>query len=109
MNRNFFYIGIAFFGMISGLPFFHPLYILTLGYSSRLMSIPFFGSESIIAYFASLMLSTAIVILAGVPAAIYERVAGAKGDSTEASMWIWFVGTALLALPAAGNFLQYGL
>ncbi|MBI5912526.1 MAG: hypothetical protein HY848_21555 [Betaproteobacteria bacterium] len=109
MNRNFYYIAIAFFGMVNGIPFFHPMYIVSFGYSIQLMSAPLFGSTSLIAYFASLMLSTATVILAGIPAAIYERFTGAKDDSTVASLWIWLAGTALLTLPAIGNFIQYGL
>lgn len=109
MSRNFYFIGIAFFGMINGIPFFHPMYIVAFGYSVQLMAAPLFGSTSLVAYFASLMLSTLTVILGGIPAAIYERVTGAKGDSTDASMWIWLACTALLTLPAVGNFLQYGL
>lgn len=109
MNRNLVYIGIAFFGMINGIPFFHPMYIVAFGYSIQLMATPLFGSTSLIAYFASLMLSTATVILAGIPAALYERFIGAKDDSTPGSLWIWLAGTALLTLPAIGNFLQFGL
>lgn len=109
MSRNAYYIGIAFFGMINGLPFVNPAYLLALGFSDRLMSAPLFGSVPLIFLFASLMLSTATIILAGIPAAIYERVVGAKEDSTDASLWIWLAGTAILALPAVGNFLRIGL
>ena len=59
--------------------------------------------------FASLMVSTATIILAGIPAAIYERLIGAKDNSTIASLWIWLAGTAILTLPAIGNFFQFGL
>ena len=55
------------------------------------------------------MLSTATVILAGIPAALYERYVGAKDDSTDTSLWIWLAGTAILAIPAVGNFLRIGL
>lgn len=109
MSRNLYYVAIAFFGMLNGIPFFHPMYIVAFGYSVQIMAEPLFGSTSLIAYFASLMLSTAIIILAGIPAAIYERFIGAKDDSTEASMWIWLAGTAILTLPAIGNFFQFGL
>ena len=109
MNRNLYYVGIAFFGMVNGIPFFHPMYILAFGYSVQLMAAPLFGNTSLIAYFASLMLSTGTIILAGIPASIYERIVGAKDDSTEGSLWIWLSGTAILTLPAIGNFLQYGL
>jgi hypothetical protein len=109
MNRNFYYIAIAFFGMINGIPFFHPMYVVAFGYSIQLMAEPLFGSTSLIAYFASLMLSTMIIILAGIPAALYERYIGAKDDSTVASLWIWLAGTAILTLPSIGNFVQHGL
>jgi hypothetical protein len=55
------------------------------------------------------MVSTATIIIAGIPAAIYERFAGARDDSTPASLWIWLAGVAVLTLPAIGNFVQYGL
>jgi hypothetical protein len=58
---------------------------------------------------ASLMLSTATIIVAGIPAAIYERYIGATDDSTEISLWIWLAGTGILALPAAANLFQFGL
>ena len=109
MSRNLYYVGIAFFGMINGLPFFSPLYLPTFGYSAQLMAAPLFGNLSLIAYFASLMLSTGTVILAGIPAPIYESHVGAKDDSTDTSLWIWLAGTAILAIPAAGNFLRFGV
>ena len=55
------------------------------------------------------MVSTATIILGGIPAALYERFIGAKDDSTEVSLWIWLAGTALLTLPAIGNFFHIGL
>jgi hypothetical protein len=109
MSRNFYYVAIAFFGMINGIPGFNPLYLLAFGYTAKLMAAPFFGSTSLLVYFASLMLSTATIIVAGIPAAIYERYIGATDDSTEISLWIWLAGTGILALPAAANLFQFGL
>ena len=109
MSRNFYYIGIAFFAMVNGLPFFSPLYLPAFGYSMQVMAAPLFGSQPLIALFASLMVSTGTLILAGIPAAIYESHVGAKDDSTETSLWIWLAGTAILSIPAAGNFLRIGL
>ena len=34
---------------------------------------------------------------------------GAKDDSTVASLWIWLAGTAILTIPAVGNFFRMGL
>ena len=54
MERNFYYIGIAFFGMINGI--FNPLIVLSpmSGPRSSWQS-PLFGCEPLIFYFASLM------------------------------------------------------
>jgi hypothetical protein len=107
MERNFYYIGIAFFGMINGL--FSPLLLFAYVWSKVLMSFPLFEVEGLIFYFASLMLSTATIILGGIPAAIYERLAGITEDSTPTSLWIWLAGTAILTVPAIGDFLRLGL
>jgi hypothetical protein len=106
-ERSFYYIGIAFFGMVNGI--FNPFFVIVFQISIYLMADPLFGSTAAIAYFASMMLSTATIILAGIPAALYERYVGAKDDSTVTSLWIWLAGTAILTLPAIGNFLSIGL
>ncbi len=107
MNRNFYFIGIAFFGMINGI-FNQVALIFALLYVQPLAGPLLFGNVSLTLMFASLMVSTATIILGGIPAAIYERVTGAS-ESTDASLWIWLAGTAIAALPAAGNFIQIGL
>jgi hypothetical protein len=107
MERQFYFIGIAFFGMINGM--FHPLRIESFIVTNYFMNFPLFGSQALIFYFSSLMLATATVILAGIPAALYERYAGLKDDSNVVSLWIWLAGTALLALPAMGSFIEIGL
>jgi hypothetical protein len=108
MDRNLYYVAIAFFGMINGL--FNQLFILfALIHVQILAPALLFGSPGLTLMFTSLMVSTATIILGGIPAAIYERWVGAKDDSTEVSLWIWLAGTALLTLPAVGNFLQIGL
>jgi hypothetical protein len=107
MERQWYYIGIAFFGMINGM--FHPFRMMSYIFTKILMTVPLFGSEALIFYVSSLMLATATIILAGIPAAIYERVVGAKDDSPVVSLWIWLAGTALLSLPAIGQFLSVGI
>jgi len=108
MDRNFYYIAIALFGVINGL--FNQTWLLfALIHAQILSPALFFGSVGLTLMFASLMVSTATIILAGIPAAIYERWVGAKDDSTDASLWIWLAGTGLLTLPAMGNFFKIGL
>ena len=107
MNRNFYFIGIAFFGMINGI--FNQLWLIfALLYVKPIAGPLLFDNLSLTLMFASLMVSTATVILGAIPAAIYERVTGAT-ESNNVSLWIWLAGVALLTLPAAGNFLKIGL
>ena len=107
MSRNTYFIGIAFFGMINGI-FNQLALVFALLYVQPLAGPLLFGSVPLTLIFASLMVSTATVILGGIPAAIYERLTGAA-DSTDVSLWIWLAGTAILTLPAIGNFFTFGL
>ena len=108
MNRNLYYVAIAFFGMINGL--FNQLWLLfALIHVQILSPALLFGSVPLTLLFSSLMVSTATIILGGIPAAIYEHWVKAKDDSTEVSLWIWLAGTALLTLPAMANFFQFKL
>jgi hypothetical protein len=107
MERNFYYIGVAFFGMINGI--FNPLMVYAYIWAKVLMYVPLFGVEALFFYFAALMLSTATIILGGIPAAIYEHFVSAKDDSTVTSLWIWLAATAILTIPAIGDFLRLGL
>jgi len=102
MDRTFYFVGIAFFGMVNGL-FNSTLLLFALIHMQILAPALLFGSVPLTLMFASLMVSTATIILGGIPAVLYERFTGAE-DSTEASLWIWLAGTALLTLPAIGNF-----
>ncbi|MGB9017657.1 MAG: hypothetical protein WCC77_08345 [Pseudolabrys sp.] len=108
MERNFYFVGIAFFGMINGL-FNQVALLFALLHVQVLAPALLFGSVSLTLMFSSLMVSTATIILGGIPAAIYERFIGAKDDSTVVSLWIWLAATGLLTLPAMGNFLRVGL
>ena len=107
MDRNLYYIAIAFFGMINGL-FNQTALLFALLHMQILAPALLFGSVGLTLMFSSLMVSTATIILAGIPAAVYERLVGAKDDSTEASMWIWLAGTGILSAPAIGNFVKMG-
>jgi hypothetical protein len=108
MERHFYYIGIAFFGMINGL-FNQTALLFALIHVQILAPALLFGSVPLTLFFSSLMVSTATIILGGIPAAIYETSVGAKDDSPVAALWIWLAATAFLTLPAMGNFFQFGL
>ena len=81
MDRNFYYIGIAFFGMINGL--FNQTWLLLFALIHMQILAPalLFGSVSLTLMFSSLMVSTATVILGGIPAALYERMHRRQGGT----------------------------
>lgn len=108
MDRNIYYIGIAFFGMINGI-FNQTALLFAVIHMQVLAPSLLFGSTPLTLMFSSLLVSTATIIIAGIPAAIYEWITGAKDDSTIGSLWIWLTCTALLTLPAVGNFITFGL
>ena len=68
MDRNFYYIGIAFFGMINGM--FSPFRVFSFLFANTFLAVPLFGSPALIFYMSALMLSTATVILGGIPAIV---------------------------------------
>lgn len=108
MDRNFYFIGIAGFGIINGL-FNHSLVPFAYLFVKVLSPALLFDIDSLALMTASLMASTATIIVGGIPAALYERYIGAKDDSTDTSLWIWLAATGLLTLPAVGNFFDIKL
>ncbi|HKA38521.1 MAG TPA: hypothetical protein VKD25_02020 [Burkholderiales bacterium] len=49
---------------------------------------------------SSVLISTATLLVSGVPAALYEHLVARDTDAT-GPMWIWLAGAATLSLPAA--------
>lgn len=64
------------------------------------------SSPVLIFYFTSLLLALATVVIAGVPAALFERMTGRR-QSDAASMTIWLATTGLLALPSLMKLLHF--
>jgi hypothetical protein len=58
---------------------------------------PFFHADAFY-YLTSLSISAMTMLLAGIPAALYERVRGLQ-QSSPASLAIWLLATLLLTLP----------
>ena len=57
---------------------------------------------SLLFLLSSLLVATFTLMIAGVPAAIYERLSGAR-ESDFVSMGIWLLGVLILSAPAAVN------
>lgn len=94
-------IGIAGLSLLNGMhfsPFFDPFFILLKPFAPAF----FISSPLLLFYFTSLLLSVATLMLAGVPAAIFERVTG-RQKSDFASLGIWLLALLLFALPALIN------
>jgi hypothetical protein len=53
----------------------------------------------VLAYMTSLLMALLTLLLAGIPAAAYERLRGFK-ESSLGSLFIWLVAATLLTLPA---------
>lgn len=92
-------IGIAGLSLLCGMhfsPYFDPAFVLV----SVLVAPGFFvTSKLLLFYFTSLLVAIAALAIAGVPAAIFERLTG-RTESDMTSLLIWLVGCFLLALPA---------
>ena len=106
MKTQPYIVAIMLFAMINGI--FSPWLGAVLPFVFVLMPAFFTDSISVLFFTSSLLFSTITLILGGIPAALYERYIGAT-ESTELSMWLWLAGTGLLTLPAAANFLRFGL
>jgi hypothetical protein len=106
MSTQPYIIAILAFGMVSGM--FSPILVPNVT-GAMLLLAPglLITSPHVLIFLVYLVGATLTIMVAGVPAALYERVAG-KRASTPASMWIWLAGTAVIALPAITTFLNVG-
>ena len=105
MSKNGFIVAIVGFAILNGM--FSPLLPQAIG-AVLIMAPAFFASSiSLLFFVSSLLLSTLTIMLAGIPAALYERATGAE-ESTPISMWIWLASVAFLTLPALNQFLNIG-
>ncbi len=93
-------IGLA---IINGM--FSPL--LALVFALQGLWYPFFLPSAISLAFAlsSLLLSTLYLMVSGLPAALYERLAG-NGTTSFTSRVIWLASMAILSLPSLPFVLQ---
>jgi hypothetical protein len=98
MRRDSFIVAIAGLSLANGThlsPFFDPAFLLFRNFAPAF----FITSQVLVFYFTSLFLATFTLLVAGVPAAIYERVKGEKQGSIT-SMIIWLVCLIPLTLPS---------
>jgi hypothetical protein len=93
-----FLFGILALGIVNGI--FSPaltfvFLVNSLWYPSQFLP----HSTAFVMMFASLITSTLTIMLAGVPAALYERFFN-RGRTNEVSLWIWVSALAVMSVPA---------
>jgi hypothetical protein len=98
LKRDGMLVGIAGLSLLNGMhfsPLFDPAFLLLRSFAPSF----FLGSPLLMFYFTSLLLSAATLIVAGVPAALFERFTG-REQSDAASLGVWLAVTGLFAIPA---------
>ncbi|MEZ5839830.1 MAG: hypothetical protein R3D02_05185 [Hyphomicrobiales bacterium] len=96
MPREAFIFAIVALAIVNGI--FSPLLPQAIGIVLVMAPAFFIGSPQVLFLLASLLLSTATIMLAGVPAALFERATGRAGTDG-AAFAVWLAATAVLALP----------
>ena len=98
MQRDVLLVAAAGASLLNGMhfsPFFDPIAILLRPFlAGTILATPLVSL-----YVTSIFLSLMTLLIAGVPAAIYERIKGV-GASTPMSLGIWLACTVLLTLPS---------
>lgn len=98
LRRDGLLIGIAALSLLNGMHF-SPFFDYAAVYLGGFLTGLFISSPLLLFYFTSLLLSAATLLLAGIPAALFERFTGRK-DSDGTSLGIWLGATAVLAAPS---------
>ena len=95
MYRNFLLFTVVGISVLNGL--FSPFLAIAMPISAVLMPEVFPRSVGWVLFFSSILVASATLLVAGVPAALYERYVG-RGDSF--AMFVWIAGAVLMSLPA---------
>jgi hypothetical protein len=98
MQRDVLLVATAATSLLNGQsfsPLFDPVMFLMRPFVAQVVTSPL-----LLYYLTSLFLGLMTLLIAGIPAALYERLRGHE-DSTPVSIGIWLVATILLTLPTA--------
>ena len=98
LQRDILLIATVVVSLLNGMhfsPYFDPVFILLKPFlAGTLLSTPL-----VLFYVTSIFTSVMTLLIAGIPAALYERFRGLK-ESNTTSLAIWLACTSLLALPS---------
>lgn len=105
MQRDVSMVAIAGLSLVNGMhfsPWFDPVAVLLRPFLAG----TFLGTPLVSLYIASFFISAMTLLIAGVPAALYERFRG-EHETSPASLYIWLFATILFTahalLAAAGG------
>jgi hypothetical protein len=97
MQRDVLLVATAGLSLLNGMhfsPLFDPVFFLVRPFAPAFLSY----APVLLFYFTSLLISLVTLLLAGIPAAIYERARGLP-HSTPVSLGIWLAAAFLLTMP----------
>ena len=97
MQRDVLLVATAATSLLNGQAF-SPLMDMTAILMRPFVAGTFLQSPIVYLYLTSLFVSATTLVLAGVPAALYERLSGQK-DSSPTSLGIWLAATLVLTIP----------
>jgi hypothetical protein len=98
MQRDVLLVATAGISLLNGMhfsPYFDPVAILLRPFIAGTV----LATPLVALYITSIFVSLMTLLIAGIPAAIYERIKGSAG-STPVSLGIWLVCTILLTIPS---------
>jgi hypothetical protein len=102
LKQDFLLVGIVGLSVLNGMHFSPWLDIGFLLMKPFVQVTFMISSPLIIFYLTALALSTLTIMLAGIPAAIFERLTG-RTETDGTSLYIWLGATILLTIPALLN------
>ena len=103
MDRQFLFFTIVGISVVNGL--FSPFLAVAIPIATVLMPEIFPRSVGWVLFFSSLLVASATLLFAGVPAALAERVVARDRDS-DGPTFVWLAGVVLLSLPAILRLLR---
>lgn len=98
MKRDVLLVATAAASLVNGMhfsPFFDPIAILLRPFLAGTV----LATPLVFLYLVSIFISLMTLLLAGIPAALYERFRGLS-ESTPVSLGIWLAATLLISLPS---------
>jgi hypothetical protein len=98
LKRDVLLVATAGCSLVNGMhfsPWFDPVAILMKPFLAGTL----LGSPIVFLYLTSLFISLMTIAIAGIPAAVYERVRGLE-HSDAGSLGLWLAATVMLAIPA---------